>query len=156
YGPRYRVKPVARVLAEIDAVQALWRRPFIEFADDNTFVNKDWSKKLLASLGEREVRWVTETDGSGAGDEEVLGLLYPSGCRQVLIGFERPHLPSLDGVDAVNWKKRQHGKYAEVIERIQSRGVSVCGCFVIGFDADTEAVFDEIRAFVERTKLLEV
>src|SRR5205823_2365943 len=43
YGPRYRLKPVERVLQEVDEVRALWRRPFIEFADDNTFVNKPWS-----------------------------------------------------------------------------------------------------------------
>lgn len=156
YGPRYRIKPVERVLAEIDAVRSLWRRPFIEFADDNTFVNKDWSKKLLASLCERDVRWFTETDVSVADDEELLDLLYPAGCRQVLIGFESPRLASLEGIDAVNWKKRQHDKYARVIEQVQSRCVSVCGCFVVGFDADTEAIFDEIREFVERTNLLEV
>jgi radical SAM superfamily enzyme YgiQ (UPF0313 family) len=156
YGPRYRVKPVERVLAEIDAVRALWRRPFIEFADDNTFVHRDWSKRLLAGLCERDVRWFTETDVSVADDEELLDLLYPAGCRQVLIGFESPRLASLEGIDAVNWKKRQHAKYAGVVERIQGRGVSVCGCFVVGFDADTPAVFDEIRAFVDRTNLLEV
>jgi radical SAM superfamily enzyme YgiQ (UPF0313 family) len=42
------------------------------------------------------------------------------------------------------------------VEQLQGRGVSVCGCFVVGFDADTPAVFDEIRAFVERSRLLEV
>src|SRR5262249_1196701 len=45
YGPRYRVKPVARILEEVDLVRSLWRRPFIEFADDNTFVNRRWAKE---------------------------------------------------------------------------------------------------------------
>src|SRR6185503_5922873 len=39
---RYKQKPIARVLAEIDRIRALWRRPFIEFADDNSFVNKNY------------------------------------------------------------------------------------------------------------------
>jgi radical SAM superfamily enzyme YgiQ (UPF0313 family) len=79
YGSRYRLKPVEHVLEEVDAVRSLWRRPFIEFADDNTFVHK-----------------------------------------------------------------------------IQGRGISVCGCFIVGLDADTPEVFDELRAFIERSHLLEV
>ena len=74
---------------------ALWRRPFIEFADDNTFVHKTWSKELLRGLAQRDIRYFTETDVSVADDEELLDLLYPSGCRQVLIGFESPRAGQL-------------------------------------------------------------
>ena len=35
---RYKVKPIARVLAEIDRIRQLWSHPFLEFADDNSFV----------------------------------------------------------------------------------------------------------------------
>ncbi len=156
FGPRYRVKPVGRVLEEVDAVRALWRRPFIEFADDNTFVHKAWAKQLLRGLAERDVRYFTETDVSVAEDEELLDLLYPSGCRQVLIGFESPRRASLVGLDAVNWKVRQHHRYLEAIDRIQGRGISVCGCFILGLDADTPEIFDEVQDFIERSRLLEV
>ena len=152
----YRIKPVERVLEEIDAVRALWRRPFIEFADDNTFVNKRWSKRLLAELAARRIRYFTETDVAVADDEELLDLLYPSGCRQLLIGFESPRAASLDGLDRVNWKAGRLPRYLEAIEKIQSRGVSVCGCFIVGLDSDTPEIFDEIRDFVARSRLLEV
>ncbi len=156
YGPRYRVKPVARVLEEVDLVRSLWERPFIEFADDNTFVHKAWARELLAGLATRNIRYFTETDVSVAYDEELLDLLYPSGCRQLLIGFESPRRESLDGVDAANWKVRQWDRYLEVVEKIQSRGVGVCGCFVVGFDTDTPEVFDELRRFIAESRLLEV
>jgi radical SAM superfamily enzyme YgiQ (UPF0313 family) len=156
YGPRYRLKPIERVLEEIDAIRALWRRPFIEFADDNTFVNKPWAKQLLRELAGREVRYFTESDVGMADDDELLDLLYPSGCRQVLIGFESPRRSSLVGLDRANWKSRQHSGYLETIEKIQSRGVSVCGCFIVGLDSDTPAVFDELREFIDRSRLLEV
>jgi radical SAM superfamily enzyme YgiQ (UPF0313 family) len=152
----YRLKPVARVLEEIDAVRALWRRPFIEFADDNTFVNKRWAKQLLRELSGRRIRYFTETDVSVADDDELLDLLYPSGCRQVLIGFESPRPASLDRLDRVNWKAGRLPRYLEAIEKIQGRGVSVCGCFIVGLDSDTPSIFDEIREFVERSRLLEV
>ena len=156
YGPRYRIKPVEKVLAEVDAVRALWRRPFIEFADDNTFVHKAWSKRLLRELADRSIRYFTETDVSIAEDEELLDLLYPSGCRQVLIGFESPSASSLEGIDRVNWKATQSARYLESIEKIQSRGVSVCGCFIVGLDSDTVDTFDELRDFINRSRLLEV
>ena len=156
YGPRYRIKPVEKVLAEVDAIRALWRRPFIEFADDNTFVHKAWSKRLLRELADRNIRYFTETDVSIAEDEELLDLLYPSGCRQVLIGFETPSASGLDGIDRVNWKAQQSAHYLEAIEKIQSRGVSVCGCFIVGLDSDTVDTFDELREFIDRSRLLEV
>lgn len=156
YGPRYRIKPVEKVLAEIDMVRSLWRRPFIEFADDNTFVNKAWSKRLLRELAGRDVRYFTETDVSLADDDELLDLLYPSGCRQVLIGFESPRRASLEGLDRVNWKAGRCGHYLEAIEKIQSRGVSVCGCFIVGLDSDTTETFAELIEFIDCSRLLEV
>ena len=156
YGPRYRMKPVKRVLEEIDAVRTLWRRPFIEFADDNTFVNAEWSKHLLRELIGRDIRYFTETDVSIAEDDELLDLLYESGCRQVLIGFESARRDGLIGLDRSNWKSRQFDRYLPAIQKIQSRGVTVCGCFIVGLDSDSPAVFDEIREFVQRSQLLEV
>jgi radical SAM superfamily enzyme YgiQ (UPF0313 family) len=156
FGPRYRLKPVARVLDEVDRVRSRWPRPFFEFADDNTFVNKTWSRELLHELATRNVRYFTETDVSVAYDDELLDLLYPSGCRQVLIGFESPRRESLDRIDLLNWKLRQRDRYLEAIEKIQAHGVSVCGCFVVGFDADTPSIFDELHAFIAESRLLEV
>jgi len=43
----YKVKPVQKVVAEVRRIKELWPKPFIEFADDNTFVNKDHAKKLM-------------------------------------------------------------------------------------------------------------
>jgi radical SAM superfamily enzyme YgiQ (UPF0313 family) len=156
FGPRSRLKPVPLLLEEIDLVRSLWPRPFIEFADDNTFVNKSWSRELLRELATRDIRYFTETDVSVAFDDELLDLLYPSGCRQVLIGFESPRRQSLDGIDAVNWKWRQRDRYLEAIDKLQAHGVSVCGCFVVGFDADTPSIFDELREFIAESRLLEV
>ncbi len=45
--PKYKVKPVAKVMAEIREIRRYWPRPFIEFADDNTFVNRRHSKELM-------------------------------------------------------------------------------------------------------------
>jgi radical SAM superfamily enzyme YgiQ (UPF0313 family) len=152
---RYRIKPVAQVMAEIDAILEVWRHPFIEFADDNTFVHKKWSKEFLRGLCERDVRWFTETDVSAADDLELIDLMAESGCQQVLVGLESPRQSSLDGIDRGNWKSKRYDSYERFIDEVQSRGVTVNGCFILGLDSDTPDVFQEVADFVKRTGLLE-
>ena len=88
--PRYKVKPVEKVIAEIHEIKKIWPRPFIEFADDNSFVHRGHYKKLLRELAKEKLRWFTEADVSVAEDDELLGLMRDSGCQQVLIGLESP------------------------------------------------------------------
>ncbi len=65
---RYKQKPAEKVVAEIDRILEIWDHPFIEFADDNSFVNHGYWKDLLTQLKGRKFRWFTETDLSVAPD----------------------------------------------------------------------------------------
>jgi radical SAM superfamily enzyme YgiQ (UPF0313 family) len=153
---RFQQKPVDRVIAEIERAKAITETPFFELADDNTFVNAKWGKKFLRALAPLDIHWFTETDISVAEDEELLDLLAESGCRQVLIGLESPTAGGLDRIDSRNWKQRHYARYLEAIERIQSRGVTVNGCFIVGLDNDTPEVFEQVKDFVAHSRLLEV
>ncbi len=86
--PRYKVKPVEKVIAEIREIKKIWPKPFIEFADDNSFVHREHYKNLLRELAKEKLRWFTEADVNVANDDELLGLMRDSGCQQVLIGLE--------------------------------------------------------------------
>jgi radical SAM superfamily enzyme YgiQ (UPF0313 family) len=152
----YQQKPVDKVVREIRAALDARPEPFFEFADDNTFVNKKWGKAFLRAITPLGLRWFTETDVSIADDDELLDLLADSGCRQVLIVFESPDAAGLDGMDPHNWKRNRSDRYLEAIDRIQSRGVSVNGCFILGLDGHTPAIFETVRDFVNRSGLLEV
>ncbi|MEY2482165.1 MAG: hypothetical protein QOK24_693, partial [Verrucomicrobiota bacterium] len=111
-SPIYKIKPIEKVIAEIRRIKEIWSHPFIEFADDNSFVNKAHSKALLRALSKENIRWFTETDVSVAEDGELLELMRESGCAQVLIGFESPSRSGLNGVEErANWKARQHDRY---------------------------------------------
>lgn len=155
--PRYTVKPVEKVLAEIRHIRERWNRPFIEFADDNSFVLKPHSRRLLAALRDEGVHWFTEADVAVADDPELLDAMRESGCRQVLIGLESPEAAGLDGVELRrNWKLRRLPDYEAAVRRIQSRGITVNGCFVLGLDGHTPEIFDRIYEFVARTGLYEV
>jgi len=155
--PRYKVKPVEKVVAEIREIKKIWRRPFIEFADDNSFVHRGHYKQLLRELAMEDLRWFTETDVRVAEDDELLGLMRDAGCQQVLIGLESPRGASLDGIELKNnWKVRQQHHYQTAIAKIQSYGITVNGCFILGLDGDTPEVFDDVLEFVRDSGLYEV
>jgi radical SAM superfamily enzyme YgiQ (UPF0313 family) len=155
--PRYKVKPAEKVIAEIREIKRIWPKPFIEFADDNSFVHREHYRRLLRKLAKEEVRWFTEADIGVAEDDELLGLMRDSGCQQVLIGLESPHRANLDGLELKhNWKARQQDQYQSAIAKIQSHGITVNGCFILGLDGDTPAVFDDVLDFVRDSALYEV
>ena len=152
----YKLKPVDAVVREIREIKKRWKRPFIELADDNTFVNKRWGKELVRALAEENVHWFTETDVSVAEDRELLDLLARSGCRQLLIGFESPSPAALEGIDTAGWKAQRYKEYRGAIDAIQDRGISVNGCFIVGNDTDTPDIFPQIERFVKSSGLADV
>ncbi|WP_372808918.1 radical SAM protein, partial [Pontiella sp.] len=125
--------------------------------DDNSFVNKAYWKALLPELAKRKIKWFTETDLSVADDPELLRRMRAAGCAQILIGFESPTRDPLDRLELNrNWKLRRFAQYKTAIKTIQSHGITVNGCFIIGLDGQTADVFDDIVAFVRETELYEV
>jgi radical SAM superfamily enzyme YgiQ (UPF0313 family) len=156
-SPSYKIKPVDKVIEEIHAIKDIWSKPFIEFADDNTFVNKKHSKKLLKALAKENIRWFTESDISVAQDDEMLSLMKDSGCVQVLIGLESTALSGLAGLELnTDWKAKQLDSYMAAIDNIQNHGITVNGCFVLGLDGTGMESFDHIFKFVRDSGLYEV
>ncbi|MES1243967.1 MAG: radical SAM protein, partial [Acidobacteriota bacterium] len=156
YGPKYRRKPLDKVVAEIRRIKELWGdNAFFELADDNSFAHPAWTREFLLAIQDLDLRWFTETDISIADDDELLKLLARSGCRQILIGLESINPSSLDGIDRANWKLKRQRQYMEAIKKIQGHGVTVNGCFIVGNDADDKGVFESLRDFVEQSELLE-
>jgi radical SAM superfamily enzyme YgiQ (UPF0313 family) len=156
-SPTFKVKPVEKVIAEIRRLKELWRDPFIEFADDNTFVNRAHAKQLMRALARERIRWFTESDLSIAQDDELLRMMRDAGCAQVLIGFESPSRLALNGIEQkTNWKARQLESYCRVVETIQSHGITVNGCFVMGLDGAGAESFDAVYDFVKQSGLFDV
>jgi len=149
-GAPYRRRPVDQVIRDLTAIQRLHPQAFIEFADDNTFVDKRWSRELCRRLAPLKLKWFTETDLSVADDVELLKLMAQAGCRQVLIGLESPSAGPLEGVEQrANRKARWAARYADAIHAIQAHGITVNACFILGMDGQTTAVFREVRDFAE-------
>lgn len=151
----FQQKPIHLVIDEIETALKITDHPFFELSDDNTFVNKKWSKEFLKAVAPLNISWFTETDISIADDEELLDLLAKSGCKQILIGFESPISHALKGMNPNDWKTRRQPGYIDAINKIQSRGITVNGCFILGLDSDTTDTFHIIKEFIETSRLLE-
>ena len=106
--------------------------------------------------GER-IKWFTETDIAVADDPELLTLMHEAGCAEVLIGLESPTRAGVAGVELRrDWKQSRFEDYQAAIERIQSHGIAVNGCFVLGLDGDGPEVFEAVERFVRESGQFDV
>lgn len=154
---KYKQKPIEKVLAEIDKIKTIWKHPFIEFADDNSVVDKKYWKELLPQLKTRNIKWFTETDISVGMDDELLKMMHESGCYEVLIGLESPTMKDLQGIEIRNnWKLKQWEHYKSCIRNIQSHGIRVNGCFILGLDEQDSSAFDQVLAYARELELFDV
>jgi len=156
-GQPYRKRAIPDVIRDIEAIRQVREHPFIEFADDNTFVDKRWGKELCRALAPLHLKWFTETDISVAEDLELLDLMRDAGCRQVLVGLESPSPQPLAGLEMkTDFKARWFDRYASAIERIQSHGITVNGCFILGLDGHDTGIFEQVLDFVREVSLYDV
>ncbi len=156
-GQPYRKRPVTDVIRDIEAIRQVREHPFIEFADDNTFVDKRWGKELCRQFAPLRLKWFTETDISVAEDDELLELMHAAGCRQVLIGLESLSAQPLNGLELhANIKARWFNRYAESVRRIQRHGITVNGCFILGLDGHGPDIFEQVLEFACAVELYDV
>lgn len=143
---RSNPRPVQSVIDEIIGLKA---KSFI-FYDPNFFAPKAYAIELMNALAKLNIKWVTNATAEVAFDDELLELAKKSGCKGVLIGLESISEESLKGVDKRFSKVEQ---YKEVVERFHAYNIAVNGCFVLGFDGDTEESLLSIPEKVRYLKL---
>lgn len=153
FGYKYRRKPVAKIIAEIEKLRSVNKYAIIGFADDNMLCNSLYSKQLLEKLSNLNINWVGQTDISIAKDKKLLRLISESGCIALFIGFESISESNLSGLDSINWKQKQRQRYEQAIDIIQSHGIGIIGTFIVGFDKDDESVFEKTAQFIIDNKL---
>ena len=106
---------------------------------------------------DRPAHLPAETDVSVADDPELLDLLAESGCRQLLVGLESPRASALAGVELrADFKARRAADYGRAIAAIQSRGITLNACFVLGLDQHGPEIFGEVERFAREQGLYEV
>ena len=172
FGARYRGRPPEAIRAELMAVfgprppQARWKtwlarhwHPdipyFIErrllYVMDSNFVSDfKRARALLEVFKDCDIRWYGHASFNLTRDESMLDLMAESGCIGVNIGFESL---SQTTIDSMHKFTNRTAEYADSIRRLHERGIGVMGTFIVGFDEDTPAVFDQIVAFAQENRL---
>lgn len=147
YGSSYRIKNISQIINEVRSIKKIDSNPFIFFADDNMFINKEHSKRLLAELREEDIKWGTQSDISVAEDEELLELIKNAGCHWLFIGLENVYQKGLSFLDNRQWKASQVYRYEKSIEKIHNSGINIWASFMFGGDNDTTNIFDDTIDF---------
>jgi radical SAM superfamily enzyme YgiQ (UPF0313 family) len=153
YGKKARKKTIPQIRAEILAIKRQLPNRLIGFVDDNLFVDRHFSRELLQTLEQLQVRWVAQSDIAVGADPDLLKQIYRAGCLFLFIGFESLDAENLSGMNRNHWKMRQLANYEANLHAIQESGIIVFGAFIVGLENDDAAVFQRTVDFIDRNYL---
>ncbi|HMK34146.1 MAG TPA: radical SAM protein [Desulfomonilaceae bacterium] len=146
------IEQVIREIQEINSSDATYKKKkAIFFADDNIIANKAFAKELFLALRPHNINWMCQASINISEEAELLELMRESGCGAVFIGFESI---CEDNLAMMHKGINRRHNYFEAIKKIQSYGILVHSSFIVGYDFDTEATFDELIGFIEEANLL--
>jgi radical SAM superfamily enzyme YgiQ (UPF0313 family) len=153
-GQRIRHKSIDQVIDEIKDIQesgGKYKKKSVFFADDNIIANKKFAEKLFRALKPYQLNWSCQASINIAKEDDLLRLMKESGCGAILVGLESI---SQQNLSAMGKKINLKTDYHEAIAKIQSHEILVHGSFIVGYDFDTPAAFDELIEFIETSNLL--
>lgn len=140
-GNRYRARPVAEVIEEVQGLDA---RGCL-FVDDNIFANPPRAKALFRALIPLNIRWLGQGTLHAAEDPDLLDLARASGCVAVLVGMESISAAILRSVGKpFNVVER----YPLQIRRFRDARISLMVSMIFGLDGEKPTVFDETHRFL--------
>lgn len=150
FGRKPRTKTMDQVGRELDLLRSMDIHNAF-FVDDNLIGNKPVAKELLAFLADYQDKhdyrfhFGTEASLNLAQDEELLRRFKKAHFQWVFIGIESPDEESLKET-----KKYQNmrGDMLSSIRKVYSYGIEVFAGFIVGFDNDTNKIFDKQFEFV--------
>jgi radical SAM superfamily enzyme YgiQ (UPF0313 family) len=157
-GRNPRTKDTNQLLAELDALYERGWRQRVFIVDDNFIGNK---RKLKEEILPAIIRWTeqkkhpftfhTEASINLADDEELMRMMVIAGFDKVFVGVETPNEESL-----VECSKSQNTGRDLIasIKSIQNHGLEVMGGFIVGFDSDPAAIFNNQINFIQKSGIV--
>jgi radical SAM superfamily enzyme YgiQ (UPF0313 family) len=156
YGRVPRVKTVAQMLAELDALYGIGYRGHLDFVDDNFIGNKKSVKAFLPHL----IAWQkahgypfefsTEASINLADDDALLGLMREANFFTIFVGIESPDTDTL-----VSMQKKQNTRRSlvECVHKIYRAGLFVNAGFIVGFDSEKGPVADAMIELIRASSI---
>jgi len=148
-----RTKSPEQLINEIQSLyDAGWRKSLF-IVDDNFIGNKKKVKVMLKKLivWQKEHNYpfmlLTEASSNLADDYELMSLMREANFSKVFVGLETPNIDSLN-----ECKKTQNvtRSLTDAVRIIQQNGMQVMGGFIVGFDNDSEKIFEAQIKFIQQ------
>jgi len=146
FGNRFRYRDVDNVVSEIDSLPL----KKIFFVDDNLTANKKFAFELATRLKGKGLSWVCQASIDVAEHDELLQTMADAGCYAIILGFESLNPASLKEAKKFHNKIE---KFEKAIGIIHSHGIHVMASFIVGFDEDTEDIYQKILDFTLKNNL---
>lgn len=157
YGNKPRLKDAQSLTAELDALYSMGWEGAVFLVDDNFIGNKRRVKKeLLPAL----IQWqqdrdypfhfYTEASINLADDPDLMTGMREAGFNSVFIGIETPDPQSLAETGKTQNLKSD---MEAAVRTIQKNGLEVLAGFILGFDNDSPAIFDQQIRFIQQNAI---
>lgn len=150
FGRKPRTKSQEQIGKELDVLKSMGVKN-IFFVDDNFIGNKKVAKELLKYLvnyqQENKItfNFGTEVSMDLSSDEELLKLMREANFEWVFIGIESPDNNSLK---EANKKQNLRMDLLASIKKIYNYGFDIFAGFIVGFDNETDKIFDAHYKFI--------
>ncbi|MFC1774741.1 B12-binding domain-containing radical SAM protein [Nanoarchaeota archaeon] len=153
-GRKPRTKSNNQMILEMEELYIKGWRGSVFIVDDNFIGNKTTVKKMLPRL----IKWqrahkypfkfITEASMNLADDPVLMRLMSLANFHKVFLGIETPKNESLKECGKAQNTNRN---LAESVQIIQQNGMQVMGGFIVGFDNDTDNIFEAQIKFIQQT-----
>ncbi|GIV45543.1 MAG: B12-binding domain-containing radical SAM protein [Ignavibacterium sp.] len=154
-GRKPRTKSSEQFIRELNRLCELGYKGAISVVDDNFIGNK---RKLKEEFLPALINWskehnyifnfITEVSVNLADDDELMNMMIEAGFNSVFVGIETPNSESLAECGKAQNLRRN---LVDSVKKLQRAGFIVSGGFIVGFDNDTEKVFDEQIQFIQQS-----
>lgn len=153
-GPGIRYRSAENILKEIDWLVEKYKVKEIIFLDDNIYLDRNRTKKILQGLIERrknyELKWKSPNVALYALDDEILEMLKASGCYQVAIAIEAG---TEEALKLMRKPYKDLNKARQIVNKAKSLGIVVTAMFVIGIPGETWEQIRQTFRFAEDLEL---
>jgi len=153
FGEKPRVKGNDQFIRELELLYNAGYRGSVFVVDDNFIGNKVKVKSLLPQLRDwlakhkYPFKFMTEASINLAKDTTLMNLMSQANFYKVFLGLETP---SVDALKECNKGQNVKVDLIEAVHKIQSHGMMVMSGHIVGFDSDTESIFERQVEFIQK------
>ena len=158
FGRKVRTKSARQVLADMSGLYDAGWRGSLFIVDDNFIGNKVKLKKvilpaIIAWMESHRHPFLLSTEASIdlSDDEDLMTMMVRAGFQGVFVGIETPNEESLAECSKLQNRGRD---LVACVKKIQSFGLEVRGGFIVGFDHDSQSVFDKQIELIQNSRIV--